>query len=464
MAEIKENSVKDFLFKEASKKREHRKKAIVHEFLFVEAETEELELELEKEAMATQSGGSTLKNSGWNTDWTFIDPSRSIGRVKNQVSRVAQQYFASLGQGTEEASFAPSPISFLFRYIRTILPENNEEASAKAKNAIDILDAALPGFRQFQEDIQTANIPLCPYFITSNHNKNNGRVTPNELNEFIMAETNKPLQMPDNFSNQSHYKEHNQRIKTIGHIDVSDYPNKPRVFPMSDLDSISTPSMLVQAIEDKKKNKYLLNENGLEQTIRNLLDQRLQANDIDRHNPEHFPQFKIYARHYMNLLKNIVDWWDGNPVVLPAFALRIIMRNLAYAGGGVPEVPRDQFRIPEMSSLYASNGWDSSPNDPNRKMLTLPPLRQLPRGEVVYDRGNGNMGYDHLVLNWKQGLAPLFQTWGQHCDDWLKKLQSGQGMENMQQQSPEVVAAWQNIISQQSGNRTGAETLLVLLL
>ncbi|GAG03350.1 unnamed protein product, partial [marine sediment metagenome] len=200
---------------------------------------------------------------------------------------------------------------------------------------------------------------------------------------------------------------------------------------------------------------------SLQGAIVALQNKRWKENGIDYRNPKHEERAFLYMSHYGAMMKNIVEWWkDRDSVKLSAFELRLILQNMVHMGGAAPQTPSDQFKA-SVKTLFTANGWDSTSGNPNTPMLTLPPLRQLPRGEVVYDRGNGNMGYDHLILNWKNGLAQLFQTWGAQCDEWLRTLQ-GQDARGIAQQSPEVAAALQNVMSLQTGNRTGAENLLDL--
>jgi len=481
---IKESEVKDFLFNEIEEKKEHRTKVAIHEALFSEVEDREKILEederLEKEAMAQQSGGSNLKNSGWNTEWKFGDSESDIERVKGEVAQKATHFFASMnGQGPFSASntsdLRPRALAFTFHYFRTILPGKDGESAKKAQNALDVLERYLPGFQQFQQDIERSNIPLNPYFMVSKFSGSDGGIDESNLQQFVSQEQGKQLALPDGreIPSTSHYKEHADRIANGQSVNRTNYVDKEQIFSMSEINT-ATASMLKQAITDREKDGYVLkvfpmgeNDTGpsLVGSIKNLYNQRLADNNIEQNtriaDPVQREQSMIYLYHYGKMQINIEKWQkDPSSINITAFELRLILQNMLPMHGSQPKTPPDQFKA-SVKTLYAANGWDSSSNNPNAKMLTLPPLRQLPRGEVVYDRGNGNMGYDHLILNWKNGLSQLFQTWGSKCDEWLSTLQ-GQGMQEIAQQSPEVGAALQNIISTQSGNRTGAEALLDL--
>ncbi len=365
-----------------------------------------------------------------------------------------------------------SALSFLFHYFRTIVPGKDEESAGKAQNAIAVLDGLLPGFQQFQQDIESSNIPLNPYFMVSKFSSPDGGVDESSLQDFFSREQGKQLAMPDGrrVPSSSHYQEHVRR----GAASKTNYLDKEQTFSMDEINT-ATVSMLKQAIDDRIKDGYTIEwrpnqQVSLHDSIQSLYAKRLADNNIVNNPAQQQQQTAIYLSHYGKIMKNILEWQeDRSSVDLSAFELRLVLKNMIHMGGPQPRTPPDQFRA-TVKTLYAANGWDSTFNNPSVNMLTLPPLRQLPRGresgdlpEVVYDRGNGNMGYDHLVLNWKNGLAQLFQQWGAQCDEWLRTLQAGQGMDQIAQQSPEVAEAWKNVISIQSGNRTGAEMILDLL-
>ena len=461
--------IHSMLFKEEEQKKEYRKKIAIHEVLFSEVENrehilEEEEERLEKEAMSQQSGGSNLKNSAWNTNWQFDDPTSGFDKVKKQVSQKAFNFFTSLrGQNSANLfDLHPSPLSFWFHYYRTIIPENDEKSAGKARNAITALDdgtskSILPGFQQFQQEIKKYNIPLCPYFMVSKFSAPNGGIEEPNLEQFIIQEKSKPQ-----FST-SHYQEHASRIANGQSVNRTEEIEKAQTFNMSEINT-ATADMLKYAISDRIKDGYTLNlkrGSSLQGSIRNMYRNKLEVNKINDRDPAQVDQASAYGHHYGEMLLNIKQWHDDSASInLTTFELRLILQNMTHAGGN-PKTPPDKFKA-LIKTKRLANGWDSSDDNPDRKMLTLPPLRQLPLGEVVYDRGNGNMSYDHLVINWKQGLAKLIQNWGEKCVGWLNILQKEQGIQRIAQRSPEVLAAWQNVISLQSGNRTSAETLLDL--
>jgi len=477
-----EQKLKDFLFKEADNKKEHRKKIAIHEFLFAEVEDFQKILEddehLEKEGMARQSGVSNLKNSGWNTNWDFVNP--NFNKVRGEVAKKSGNLFASLrGQVQPDANsfdLRPGPLAFYFRYYRTIIPEKNKEAAGKANNAVDEVNKILNGFSEFKHDIQTWNIPLNPYFMVSEFTGNDGRVDNSLIPNFINKELNRQLISPPTPENPqgtpiqsaSHYQKH---ANSAGPIEITKYLKKTQLFPMNQIDT-ATKSMLKDGIVDRmsSKNRYVLKidtinpndeqEKSLDRDIRMMYINRMNKNKMDASNPDH----EQFLNYYMILFDKIHDWWETDRSSdglksFDTFGLKLILKHMVHTGGTQPETPPDQFSA-SIRIAYLSNGWDSCPNDPSREMLTFPPLRQLPKGEIIYDRGNGNMGYDHL-MDWQLGLGKLFEKWGSHCKEWLNLLQGEQGYQIVQS-SPEAAAAWENVLSSQSGNRTGAENLLDL--
>lgn len=457
---IGEHEVKNLLFHESEAKREHRRQLVINNFLFAE-----LDERLDKKPMARQSGGSNLKNSGWNTDWTYEDPTDKINKIADQVGKNAVHFFRSLrGEGPfstdQVASWIPRRLTLQFTYLRTIIPKNNPRAKANATHAIETLDKMLPGFGQFHQDLTRLSIPLSPFSMTDNYSAENGRVTSDGLNRFIQSEASRPIQLQD--GGQIHpgtfYQKHMDRLHNGEDIKVSGRRPSTRVFSMSEVDEVTDASWLVKAIMDKSSNHYQPDFDVMERGLMGLMSAQLKEHGLDAKTtvPREQRQILTLLQYYHKLVMDrMKDWNDPEAIKkLTTFELRSILKSLTvYRGHGAPEVGPDQFRVPKAATLYISNGWDSSPDNPVQKMLTLPPLRQLPLGEVVYDRGNGNMGYDHLVLNWKNGLDKIFANWGENCVQWMKKLQQ------MPDDGSDISEAWKNI----SQNRTGAETLLDML-
>ena len=459
MQDPKITPIHDMLLKEEQLKRDHYKQATIHNLLFEETE------KLNKEAMARQSGGSSLRNSGWNTEWNFSDPTKEIKKVKDQIQKKAKPFFdvaLSEFSGDQQGDFRPDPVNFQFHYIKTILPEKNEEANNRTLKTLQVLDKYLPGFSQFEQDLEKYQIPLSPYFFTSSFSNQNGRVAPENLDQFIQSEAGREMKLPDGrrIPNASHYQPHVKRLKSGDKVRMSDYPNVFRIYSMNDIDKVSQADWIIQAIDDKIEAGYTLDDKALLQQMRTLLKNRMTKENIT---DEASPQFQEYFTYYKNTFNQMRNWWHKREGELPIFCLRLLLKSVKYTKGGIPSVSPNEFRVKKATTPYRPNGWDSSPDDPHKPMLTMPPLRQLPKGEVVYDRGNGNMSYDHLVLNWKGGLDQILQKWGAKAEQWMIALQKGSGLEQMKAESPEAYAAIENIISLRTGNRTGAETLLDLL-
>ncbi len=453
------------LLKEAETKRAHQKSQEVHKVLLAEGVDR-----VESKPMARQSGAHSLKNSGWNTDWDFIDPTKDIEAAKRQVYQKAARYFQSLQSEAQQgtvADIAPGPLTFRFSYYRTIIPDNDKGSNQKATTALDTLDQYLPGFKQFAADLERSNIPLSPYFMTENPNNELGRVSPEQMKEFVGEQHGQNLTMPDGrrIPNASHYAPHLQKER----VQISGPRNSDRYYPLSAADQITDPALLVKAIEYRTQIGYSLSRPKLQQAIMAMYQQKLEQYNLSWQTTDERQQKEVQEIASIlktDFLDRILGWWDqGRATDIPAFLLREVLKNMDYIGGGTPSVPPDQFVIPDQRSMYYSNGWDSSPGDPNETMLVVPPLKGLPPtskglGEVRYDRGNGNMSYDHLTLNWKGGLDGIFQKYGAKADEWLATLQNGNMSEEVNQASPEVFAAWQLILSSNSGSRTGAENLL----
>ena len=485
---IEEQKAKEFLFEEAEEKKEHRTKIAIHEVLLSEMEESLEEYErneqdlLEKEAMAT-GGFSNLKNSAANTSWRFTE--LDVESAKTEVSRKAGPYFGNLQQNPTSANgdLSPSPMKLLFHYERTIRPLQDPEAKEKSNNAMNVLSGLIGNeFLQFEEEVQNRQIPLAPFFMISKFSTPNGDVDEGNLRDFIWQEQKKR-------HHPSHYKDHVERIGNGERVKTTDNDQQLKTFKMSEINT-ATRNMLEYAIGDRisPKNSYTLNMDSMGKTAMDLLNKRLADNKIDSRNPEHAEETDRYLNHYVMMVGRIALWWNKKigrdeknpnknrhtymlevpmpegieddavevPARLTGFELRLLLQHMVPLGSDY-ETPPDEFKAYTKTN-YLANGWDSSKGEPGTNMLTLPPLRQLPRGEVVYDRGAGNMGYNQLSLNWKKGLGQIVNRWGPQCNEWLKILQ-GPGVENSAQQSPEALDAIRNIM----GNRTGAENILDLL-
>lgn len=508
------------LLKEASVKEEATSTSIVQKELLSDFQSH---IQTIKEAMARQIGGSTLRNSGWNTTWQEVDASPRIEAIKQEIEQKFGNYFNTIINGRQvpiKAGIEVSPdrktgdepeasIYFRYRYHRTIMPEKNPDALNKANKAIRTLHKLLPGFRDFQEDIEEMNIPLNPYFHISSFSKNDGRVTPENLQNFITNERNRyasnPLKSPNGepINANSFYAAHQQRIQAGRPVRMTDYVSNTRNYDIADAGNIRDHGPLMRAIADKVRQGYKLNVKTLLADTRSMYQDKVKKHKLNPRSKD--PTIQGYINSYFNLYtkkgRNIQKFftqgcasskdpvhddyhWGEDPSgkirqglptemsnrvyncpKLDTNELRLMLQHLTvWSGDGQePEGGSEKFQVSKMTNVYQANGWDSSPNDPRTQMLTLPPMRQLPNQEVRYDRDNGNFGRTHLVLNWKTGLLPILTKWGRQCDAWLKQLRDPNFIASIGKNSPEVVAAAQNVMSLQTGNRTGAENVADIL-
>ena len=468
----KSANVHDMLYKEASTRREHHKNVIVNEILFTEADQRlsadpQSFIDPSAKPMARQSGGSNLKNAGTNTSWTPVDPSTDIEQIKNDVRTKSGRYFQSLATGVSmSGDLTPRPLKIKFRYVRSIDPKNDPESLRKATHAMDVLDKYLPGFKTFKDDLTRYKIPLSHFFMPGNHASNSGYVSvqnPEILSNFIQSEAGKPLMLPDGqqVANDSHYKPHLDRIQQGGKIKISSIRQAERILSIeNDLDGLDS-KQITEAINTRAEEGYVIDEARLKSTLVRMRNEKLQRHKLNPHSAseEELNDIRtidqIFKHEVLNRMRN---WFkEGRADDLPIFLLRQIMRHMKHPTRGF----LDRFKF-KASTLHSSNGWDD--DGPGVPMLAIPPIRQLPMPkigeeqypEIRYDRGNGNMGYDHLTDNWENGLGQVVQQWGDQASQWLQALQSGQITEQLKQESPEAYEALKNIMS----NRTGAENLL----
>lgn len=478
MLKSKEATIRSYLLKEAFHKREFNKRKFVHSYLL--NESEEILNDLNKEAMARSSGGSTLKNSGWNTNWGFADPSKRISAIQEEIENTFGHYFHAVLNGRQYpiksgitvsndkiipgADVDPGSIYFRFKYYRSIIPiagENleSQKAHVKAINAIEVLDKYLPGFKQFQEDIQSLNISLKPFCHVSEFNPSDGGLSHEGLSKFINSQREK-------YYDNSYYIDHLNELSQTGKIRFTQRSPKYRMFSNKDVKNIGTVTSLISAIENKTSAGYTIDQSELSNTIHKLLEERLQLHNLDRNSSDSKVQgyIKTYQSFYEDMYQELINWYSkykstgkiSKSQELTTQDARLILSHLTVPTVSSPKIRPDEFSL-KMSIPHISNGWDSSSRNPEDIVKTLPPLRQLPNGEVVHDRGNGNMSYDHLVLNWNGGLDGFIKSWGDRCDEWLQSLPGI--MRNIAQESPEAADAINNVLN----NSTGAEGLRTVL-
>lgn len=512
MEKRSEGKIKTLLLKEAQQRRQNRRQRVVKYFLLRDAEKHYIA----REAMARGAGQSTLRNSGWNTRWSIPVPSQRIEAIRQEIEEQFAPYFYEILQGRHQAVKSGITISndakqptdevpdgsiyFRFKYDREILPlsnENNESqqnAYLAATNAVDVLNQTLRGgFGDFIQAIQAAKIPLYPYFHASEFNASDGGFTKQHkegMKNFISDQRNKynsgSIRLPDGktqIRSKSFFKNHYARVTSGEELDMASHPALPKIFSNFDVPNIGTPTELQNAIAYKFKDGWTLDEQGLMGTLKGIINQKLKDHNIDENSSDPKVQGYIttYKHFYMGMFKDIGKWYrqflkSGSfqpPVNTKSKTkttkstttndytteeLKLTLSHMTVPLRGNHALESNQFML-KTSTHYYPNGWDSSPNNARTPMLTMPPVRSLPDGSVVYDRGNGNMGYDHLVLNWNDGLGQFVQQWGKKCVAWFDILSKGRVNRTISQSSEEAFSAIQNVLS----NRTSAETLVEML-
>lgn len=492
MSKVKEGQIKTLLFEEAQAKHEHRKRKFVKNFLLEDAEKRIASVL--KEAMPRGAGQSTLKNSGWNTVWDWSFPSARVDQIRKEIEDQFGPYFYNILQGRHQPVKGGITISndkknasdevpdgsiyFRFAYRRAVAPLENgdpaQQAAYKAaQNALTVLDETLGGFKGFKDAIESGNIPLQPFYYSGDFGTASGGLTEGrktQFNEFILNERQRHAKAGGARTN--YYRQHEEMLSNTrtqktpnGDIPISKRHARKSVFANSDIPNIATFNDLFRAISAKSKDGYTLNAAGLTKTIQSMIRQAMQTHNLDGASQDAKVQGYIttYKSFYTYLGFDIMKWFAvfEQKGTAPTNAnvtlqeLRIALAHLTKQKPGSHRMEPDQFELTTRVPYY-SNGWDSSPNRARQPMLTLPPLRQLPDGEVRYDRGNGNMGYDHLTSNWHDGVAPFLNRWGSQCAQWYNILSTGKADRALSTQSPEAFEAAKNVF----GNRTSAENVL----
>ncbi len=487
MSKLKEGQIKTLLLKEAQAKHEHQKQTFVKDFLLQDAEKHIASVL--KEAMPRGAGQSTLKNSGWNTVWDWSFPSARVEQIRQEIETEFNPYFYTILSGRHQPVKAGITISsdqkqpsddvpdgsiyFRFSYRRAVAPLESDDPTQQAahdaaQNALTVLNEALPGFQEFQAAVESSNIPLQPYYYAGDFGTASGGLTEGRKDsffEFIQNERKRHTQGIEGARTGSYYRQHEQMLNETGDIPLSKRQAKQKIFSNSDIPNVATFNDLFKAIYAKTQDGYTLNTAGLTRAIQGMIHESMRTHNLDTSSSDTKTQGYIntYKNFYFTLFKDIVNWFNAfeQNGKAPANAnttlqeLRLALAHLTKQKPGSHKLEPDQFTLTTRTPYY-SNGWDSSPNNSRQKMPTLPPLRQLPNGEVRYDRGNGNMGYDHLTSNWRDGVATFLNDWGPKCAEWHQALSMGRVDRALSTKSQEAFDAAQNVFS----NRTSAENVL----
>ena len=523
-------AVKSFLFKEASQKVQQSKPASIAQaeiksILLDDAEAKissVKEASIEKEAMAAQIGVGDLKNSSWNTEWSIPDKTERILQVEQDIQKVFEPYLYSLIGGNQvpikggislpDDPESPKPATFVLRfaYKRSLLPLEKvaPQAHSNAVNAISNLEQAIPGFEQFISDIQKYNIPLMPFYHTSVRSKESGGIDQEKLQKFLLAERSRYQQSQIPYSvptySDKFYSEHAQRIQNKQPVRATEIRSYTRKYSNDDIDEINDHSILMRAIAEKIKSGYTINWQELDSHLETEKQGYISMHKLDANDPlvnSYTSQFKKRRNKIIKSFKqgclpqrgdpSALNWGvtptghfrpglpqesEGKHTICPILSiddLKLILKSLTQidknmrASNKFSLLP-NEFVITNQSMTFKSNGWDSSPTSPETNMLTIPALKQLPGGQIVYDRDQGNMGRVHLMKYWRNGLGALVGGRGKWALENLQRLRMGDTIQILQKNAGNdkqtSLDAWLNIVgAKKRGNRTNAENILELL-
>lgn len=505
-------------------------------YLLAEAEyrlTKIKTAQFNKQAMAAQIGVGDLKNSPANTEWSIPHRTERIKQIEGAIQETFEPYLFSLignrqhtikggiylpNDNKEYGEEPDATLVLRFNYKRSIIPLKTSvpDANKKATNALQVLDTVIPGFSKFVDAIESNDIPLMPYFHTSQRSIKDGGLDQQALQNFIQQEqvrhSRQPLKMPDGtpVPSAKFYGEHVDRMKNGEAVRPTYQHGYVRKYSNDYIDEIYDHTILMRAIAFKLQQGFAPDWNMVQQAIeaeKNFWTQKHQA-AIER-NPkiqasyEHF--YKMKYKKIVTTFKNGCLPVKGSPgnkdfhwgtlpndkhrpglpaegsgkhIVCPALNvddMRLILKSLTVVEPNMrgtstsnADMAPNEFVVPGQKMTYQSNGWDSVPTNPQQNMLVLPAMKQLPTGQVVYDRDQGNMGRVHLTKYWitptGKGLMNLLHKFGPWADKAWKTLQSQPDIEQLLEQKSKVSSkAWATLLGAgKYGNRTNADNLLDL--
>jgi len=263
--------------------------------------------------------------------------------------------------------------------------------------------------------------------LRKNVNRYNTQQDPNfptlqeALRSFVTNERNRLSKEP---GMQHHYAQFINESQPF----PSDNAKGFRFYPKSELRHQTDPNKLIRSIKYAYNLQYKPNYEAMKQAVKrleqeaikgNMSDQRLITTKFTGVDPTSGKYYRNSMVGRIGLFFNALRNGDDLPK-LRLDELRIIAQNM---NGHHIFIPDDSIVIPNESVLYRSNGFDSRPDNPNKRMPVIPFLAQTPQGQIIYDLHNGNLMGKHLK-KYGQEVKEFLRTWGRWAEVSLPLIQS----------------------------------------
>ncbi len=490
---------KQALLKEASRlpsiHPDFRTDGIVKQSMLQDGEIKLLKIKrrasLNKIAMAYFAGMNTSRNS--NIRWYKRDLTPNMENVDQQLYAAFKPYFYGLiheGGGNKQLPLNPPPLVLRYEGVREMFPigKTNDEKSMRAektaRTAVDLVNEKVPGFLDFATAIENSGFPLTTYFypgpkpqeqggLRKNVNKYGTQSDKNfptlqkAFQDFVTNERNRLSKEP---RMRHHYAQHaNEPIAF-----PSDNSKSNRFYPKSDIMTQTKPANLVRAIKNAYRLQHRPDKTAIDLDIKKLeqdalntksgTDPRLITKKFTGKSPT---TGQYYRTSVTGRIKLFLDDLEGgqNTKNVPKLRLNELRIIAQHMNGSHASIPSGSIVIPDESVLYRSNGFDSRPDDPSKQMPVIPFLAQTPKGQIIYDQHNGNLGGKHLK-KYGQHIKTFLQTWGSsgwaekalnllHSDDAIRHLRNyAYQNKEAKDHDPRAADSALNVIM---GNRTGGD-------
>lgn len=418
---------------------------------------------LEKRGMSYFVGQGEFRNS--NVRWQKVDMTPHMEMVDDQLYQSFRPYFYSLIQG-KQVAIIPPQLVLRYEAIRELFPLDDKSTNARqdAELSVDILENIVPGFKEFVAALQSSPMPVSIYFQGQPRSKKDGGVDSKDLRQFVADERQRMQQAPLQLGNiplgKYFYRDH----LNVGRLQPTIQYQTNRLYSPEDVAEKTSPVKLKRWIDYAINNGYILNESAVQQHIEKLQNEILSKNKLLKGN---FTDLQKQQRRSIVMKFTGVDpennsgrpfqnsmlgriqtamskacsknglpmQGSGKHQYCPILTLQEMQILARYLHGNHPEIGENAL-IPNESTTYRANGFDSMPGSPETAMPVIPAMKQLPTGQIVYDRDQGNLMGNHC-RKYGPVIKDFLGQWGQWAEQAMKALLSGKAAQHLTQLTEE---------------------------
>lgn len=486
---------------------------------------------LEKGAMAYYQGQKDFINS--NVTWSKIDSTAHSEAIDAQMIEAFSPYFQNLINGKQTA-IVPPQLVLRYEATRDLFPvvdENDPDTQTSyndAINTIKVIENLVNGFQDFVQDVDKADFPMQMYFHSSDRDEQHGGFQSQDLTNFVKSEHQRHAQQPMKFGgmdmSKGYYSAHARAENIMPTMSSKDN----RQYELGEIDRETSKSKISRWIAYAYQNGYQLNFKSLADEIRTIEQHHLQKNKLNTsnlnqkqmewkqsivhyysgrnlQNPQQpvapssmFGRISMAIRYGCGPMnqdpnkKNRLQHWgpDANDEYMRGLPSEKQLNNNEVSEKACPNLtiqelrligkhmigesvmaPAGTYVVPEETTTYNANGFDSRPDDPNQSMLVVPAIKKLPTGQMVYDKDQGNLMGNHL-RKYGKTFESFLRKWGPWAENAMKILKQDKAGSTLRkyaqdhfqemeanESAPDAIVpfdSWNTIMN----NRTNADNVL----